>query len=113
MAALTLDNLDIHSTDLYLTRGYPFEEWDLLRREAPIFWYEREGIDPFYAVTRHEDILTISKNSEIFVNSRRLRLQSIEDDERQKMSSRMRIEARNWDPDEVADFIFIVDILEM
>ena len=59
MAALTLDNLDIHSTDLYLTRGYPFEEGDLLRREAPVFWYEREGIDPFYAVTRHEDILTI------------------------------------------------------
>ena len=35
MAEITLDNLDIHSTDLYLTRGYPFEEWDLLRKEAP------------------------------------------------------------------------------
>jgi len=109
MAALTLDNLDIHSTDLYLTRGYPFAEWDLLRREAPVFWYEREGIDPFYAVTRHEDILTISKNSKVFVNSRRLRLQSIEDDERQRVSTRMRIESRNWDPEEVSDFILMDD----
>lgn len=109
MSALTLDNLDIHSTDRYLTRGYPFEEWDLLRKEAPIFWYEREGIDPFYAITRHEDILTISKNSDVFVNSQRLRLQSKEDDERQAMSTKMRIEARGWDPDEVADFIFMDD----
>jgi cholest-4-en-3-one 26-monooxygenase len=109
VAALSLDNLDIHSTDLYLTRGYPFEEWDLLRREAPVFWYEREGIDPFYAVTRHEDILTISKNSQIFVNSRRLRLQSLEDDERQRLSTKARIESRNWDPEEVSDFILMDD----
>jgi len=109
MAELTLDNLDIHSTDLYLTRGYPFEEWDLLRKEAPIFWYEREGIDPFYAITRHADILTISKNAEIFVNSRRLRLQSQEDDARQARSMKMKAEQRGWDPNEVPDFIFMDD----
>ncbi len=109
MSQLTLDNLDIHSTDLYLTRGYPFEEWDLLRREAPIFWYEREGIDPFYAVTRHADILTISKHSEVFVNSRRLRLQSQEDDARQALSTKLRIEQRGWDPNEVSDFILMDD----
>jgi len=109
MPELTLDNLDIHSTDLYLTRGYPFEEWDLLRKEAPIFWYEREGIDPFYAITRHEDILTISKNADVFVNSQRLRLQSIEDDKRQSHSIKMKAEQRGWDPNEVADFIFMDD----
>ncbi|MAG30809.1 MAG: hypothetical protein CL908_07970 [Deltaproteobacteria bacterium] len=109
MAELTLENLDIHSTDLYLTRGYPFAEWDLLRKEAPVFWYEREGIDPFYAITRHADILTVSKNSDIFVNSRRLRLQSVEDDERQRLSNKLRIESRGWDPEEVSDFILMDD----
>src|SRR5678815_3582167 len=98
MASLSLDTIDIHSTDLYVSRGYPFAEWDLLRREAPVFWYEREGIDPFYAVTRHEDVLTISKNSDVFVNSRRLRLQDRVDDERQRRSIRERIAARGWDP---------------
>ena len=63
MAELTLDNLDIHSTDLYLTRGYPFEEWDLLRKEAPIFWYERDGIDPFYAITRHAGHVVYDRNT--------------------------------------------------
>ena len=31
MAEPTLDTLDIHSTDLYVERGYPWKEWDLLR----------------------------------------------------------------------------------
>jgi cholest-4-en-3-one 26-monooxygenase len=109
MANLSLDTLDIHSTDLYVSRGYPWKEWDLLRKEAPIYWYERQGIDPFYAITRHEDVLTVSKNSDVFVNSRRLRLQDRADDERQAMSIRMRNEMRGWDPDEPSDFILMDD----
>ena len=109
MAELSLDTLDIHSTDLYVERGYPFKEWDLLRREAPVFWYEREDIAPFYAVTRHEDILTISRRSDVFVNSQRLRLQTIEDDQRQNWSRRARIEANDWDPEEPSDFILMDD----
>ena len=104
-----LDTLDIHSQDLYVRRGYPWKEWDLLRREAPVFWYEREGIAPFWAITRHADILEISKRSDVFVNSRRLRLQTIEEDERQFGTQRLRALARGWDPDEVADFIFMDD----
>ena len=81
MAEPSLDDLDIHNPDLYVSRGYPWREWDLMRREAPVFWYERESIDPFWAVTRHADILTISKRSDVFVNSRRLRLQDRVEDE--------------------------------
>ncbi len=109
MSELTLDNLDIHTPELYLERGYPFAEWDLLRKEAPVYWYERDDIDPFYAITRHADILEVSKHSEVFVNSRRLRLQSKEDDERQAWSTKMRIEERGWDPNEVSDFILMDD----
>lgn len=109
MTKLSLDTIDIHSTDLYVSRGYPFAEWDLLRREAPVFWYEREGIDPFHAVTRHADILTISKHSDVFVNSRRLRLQDRVDDERQRRSIEARIASRGWDPDEPSDFILMDD----
>jgi len=43
------------------------------------------------------------------VNSRRLRLQSKEDDERQKWSTKMRIDERGWDPNEVSDFILMDD----
>jgi cholest-4-en-3-one 26-monooxygenase len=109
MTEPSLATLDIHSKDLYVSRGYPWQEWDLLRREAPIFWYERDGIAPFWAVTRHADILTISKRADVFVNSQRLRLQTIEEDEQQAASMRMRAEAYGWDPDEPLDFIFMDD----
>ena len=39
MAALTLETLDIVNPDLYVQRGYPHEEWALLRKEAPVFRY--------------------------------------------------------------------------
>ncbi|MDJ0847227.1 MAG: cytochrome P450 [Myxococcota bacterium] len=109
MTEPTLETLDIHTKELYVTRGYPWREWDLLRREAPVFWYERDDIAPFWAVTRHADVLTISKRADVFVNSRRLRLQTREEDERQFGSYRMRAEARGWDPDEPPDFIFMDD----
>ena len=38
MATLTLETIDIVDPDLYVERGYPHEEWALLRREAPVFY---------------------------------------------------------------------------
>lgn len=72
--AVTLENLDITDTDLYVARGYPWREWDLLRREAPVYWYERPGFEPFWAITRHADIQFISRNPQLFSNRQRLRL---------------------------------------
>lgn len=109
MAHLTPDSVDIHTTARYVEHGYPYEEWDLLRREAPIYWYERDDIAPFWAITRHADILTISKRSDVFVNSQRLRLQTIVEDERQAAMTRLRVEAMGWDPEEPTDFILMDD----
>lgn len=109
MTDLRLDTLDLHSTDLYVERGYPFAEWDLLRREAPVFWYERAGIKPFWAITRHADILTVSKRADVFVNSRRLRLQTELEDQLQFGSMPARAAKRGWDPEEVPDFVFMDD----
>jgi len=109
MAQPCLDDLDIHSPDLYVSRGYPWQEWDLLRRDAPVFWYERESIDPFWAITRHADILSVSKRSDVFVNSRRLRLQDRVEDEQQSHYMRLRADAMGWDPEEPHDFIFMDD----
>ncbi|HKS92465.1 MAG TPA: hypothetical protein VJQ83_11090, partial [Tepidiformaceae bacterium] len=72
--AITLEDLDITDTDLYVRRGYPWKEWDLLRREAPVYWYERPGFEPFWAITRHADIQFISRNPQLFSNRQRLRL---------------------------------------
>lgn len=73
MATLTLETIDIVDPDLYVERGYPHEEWALLRREAPVFYYERPDVDPpFWAVTKHADILTVSRQPELFRSSQLL-----------------------------------------
>ena len=105
----SLATLDIHTKEKYVSRGYPWKEWDLLRREAPVFWYEREGIAPFWCITRHADILEISKRADIFVNSRRLRLASLEEDQRQLLGQQYRAQTRGWDAQEPPDFIFMDD----
>ncbi|MFQ5698227.1 MAG: cytochrome P450 [Myxococcota bacterium] len=58
--------------DAYAERGYPHAVWTRLRREDPVHWWDRtEGI-PFWAITRHEDILTISKRPTSFASGPRL-----------------------------------------
>lgn len=75
---ITLDTLDITDTALYVKRGYPWQAWDLLRREAPVYWYERPGFEPFWALTKYEDIAWVSRNPDLFSNRQRLRLTDIE-----------------------------------
>ena len=71
-----LDQVDIVSPELYGSRGYPWQEWSLLRREAPVYWYERPGVTPFWAITKYDDIQRISRDPETFISSRRLVIRS-------------------------------------
>jgi cholest-4-en-3-one 26-monooxygenase len=72
MAALTLETIDIINPDLYVERGYPHEEWALLRHQAPVFWYQRDNCDPFWAITKHADIIAISRQPGLFRSTQRL-----------------------------------------
>ena len=105
---LSLDEIDIHSTDLYQDRGYPWAAWDLLRAEAPVHWYERPDIKPFWAITRHEDIHWVSSNDKLFINGGpRLRLASIEEDEGMWERRKRRLTELGWDLDEPMDMVFL------
>src|SRR5689334_9073469 len=66
MAPLTLETVDIIDPDLYVQRGYPHEEWALLRKEAPVYRYERPGVEPFWAITTHADIVNVSRQPHLF-----------------------------------------------
>jgi cytochrome P450 len=71
-AALSLDTIDIVGNDTFAKNGYPHEAWALLRREAPVFWYDRGVKVPFWAITKHADIVTISRQPEHHLNAPRL-----------------------------------------
>lgn len=68
----SLETIDIISNDRYAKLGYPHAEWALLRREAPVWYCDRNVDLPFYALTRHEDIVAVSKRPDVFLNRPRL-----------------------------------------
>ena len=106
--SMSLDEIDIHSTAEYRRRGYPWEAWDLLRAEAPVYWYERPGIEPFWALTRYHDIQWVSANDKLFVNGGgRLRLASIDEDKGMWDRWAKRVNDQGWDADEPMDMVFM------
>ena len=106
----SLGSIDIHSIDRYLGGGYPWAEWDLLRREAPVYWYERPGIEPFWAVTSYEDVHAIGSDGATFINGGpRLRLASAEHDLRMWDVKQRRDARLGWDPTEPHDMVFMDD----
>ena len=72
MTGLSLDTIDIIGHDTYVRNGYPHQEWALLRSEAPVYWYDRGVKVPFWAITKHADIIKISRQPARFLNAPRL-----------------------------------------
>jgi cytochrome P450 len=56
----------------YAKHGPPHEAWARLRREAPIAYCEAPGMLPFWAVTRYDDIVELSRQPQRFVNEPRM-----------------------------------------
>ena len=52
----------------YGDKGVPHDLWTKLRNEDPLFWYAQPGHTPFWAVTKHADIMEISAQPDIFSN---------------------------------------------
>jgi cytochrome P450 len=61
----------IHPDD-YAAHGYPHPVWARLRREDPVHWWDRTAGLPFWAITKHADIVTIGKRPDVFWNGPRL-----------------------------------------
>lgn len=54
--------------DYYAENGPPYEHWDRLRAESPVHPCEVEGVEPFFAITRQDEIKYISKTPELFIS---------------------------------------------
>ena len=67
---------DIVRSEYYATHGYPHEAWTQLRRESPVHRFELDGYDPFWAVTRYDDIARVSRQPRMFLNAPRLAFSS-------------------------------------
>jgi cytochrome P450 len=62
-----LDGLRLVEPRTYAEQGYPHAEWRLLRKE-PLTYFEPPGWQPFWAITKHADVIEVSKQPERFLN---------------------------------------------
>jgi cholest-4-en-3-one 26-monooxygenase len=66
------NTLDVATPEHYERNGYPHPEWTWLRQHAPVFWYDRPNVEPFWAITKHADVIEVSKQPEAFVIAPRI-----------------------------------------
>ncbi|MBI2761048.1 MAG: cytochrome P450 [Chloroflexi bacterium] len=69
-SAFSPNEIDLLDPKVY-ERGFPHDQWKLLRREAPVFWHRGvEGWFPgFWAITKYDDIMTISRDPATYISS--------------------------------------------
>jgi cytochrome P450 len=66
----------------YARSGYPHEAWTRLRAEAPLSRLEAPGRKPFWAVTRHADIVTVSGHPQRFASGKGILAAQLRDPQR-------------------------------
>ena len=83
---LTVTDAGLALTDpsAYADEPRLHEALELLRREAPVHWVEAAGFVPFWAITRHAEIMEIERNHALFHNAPRPLLQTAEMDALQR-----------------------------
>jgi cytochrome P450 len=73
------DGMNLSDVDLLDLRHYadglPYPTFEVLRREAPVFWHPEPGGAGFWAVVRHKDVMTVLRDPATFSSSRANRLE--------------------------------------
>ena len=64
-----LAEMDLYDPEIYAER-VPHEEFAVLRREAPVYWHREADGPGFWALTKYEDIVTVSQDSQTFSSYR-------------------------------------------
>ena len=65
---------DIVSPDVYANPELLHARYARYRREEPVTWIDQEPYRPFWAVTRHADIMEVERQHQIFINEPRVTL---------------------------------------
>jgi cholest-4-en-3-one 26-monooxygenase len=66
---MRLAEIDLYSPEVFV-RGVPHDAFRLLRAEAPVYFHAEPGGRGFYAITKYDDIVAISKDPHTFSSAR-------------------------------------------
>lgn len=67
---MSLADIDLLDHEIYQRSGPPHALFARLRREDPVHWHPEKDGSGFWAVTRYEDVVKVSRDSATFSSSR-------------------------------------------
>lgn len=82
---------DITDPDVYV-HGVPHGTFKRLRDENPVSWWEEKDGRGFWAVTRYDDVLEVSRNPQVFSSAKGIRLEDMQDDELEARKTMMELD---------------------
>ncbi len=82
---------DITSHDTYLD-GFPHAAFRRLREEEPVAWTTENDDSGFWSVTRHADVIEVSRDYNRFTASRGIRIEEMDPDEMEARRSMMELD---------------------
>jgi cytochrome P450 len=66
---MNIDPNDLVDPVRYARHGYPHAVWTRLRAEQPVARIKADGYEPFWAITKHADVMQISAQPDRFSNA--------------------------------------------
>ena len=59
-------HIDLVSPETFARSGHPWEQYAWLRANAPVYWHPETDGPGFWAITKHDDVRTISRTPRTF-----------------------------------------------
>lgn len=82
---------DITSHDTYV-RGFPHAAFRRIRDEEPVAWVDEPGGSGFWAITKHADVIEVSRDYRRFTASRGIRIEDMDSEELEARRSMMELD---------------------
>jgi cytochrome P450 len=58
--------INLIDPEYFAEHGHPWDQYEWLRANAPVFWHDETHGPGFWAITKYEDIRVISQNPKVF-----------------------------------------------
>ena len=103
-------DIDLIDPDTF-ENGLPLEQFATMRDDAPVFWHDQPGSngDGFWVVTRHADVMEVSRQPEVFSSAERGALLHTGAEQDEDVALEMtRMLMLNMDPPEHSEYRNIV-----
>lgn len=77
---LRLEDVSLENDDF--AERVPHETFALLRREAPVWWYDWPLGQGYWCVTKHADVVTVSRDTKTFTSEQGANLEDLDEEQR-------------------------------